>query len=478
MAKPYARINLFILREAIVVLGALGIHLWYLFHTTFVDWPEMILYPWFLSKGLLYYRDVVLAYVPGSYYILYALYRILGFSVASERIIAYGFILLTDILVYIVAKRLLKSSLLGLLSVLFFVFWQPIFSGNTIWYETILAPVYLIGLLMVIRYTDRPSVRNAIYVGIVLAIASLIKQTAAWSIAIICLYVWMSAKDKITGFWRAVLVGCIPVGANLLAWGYFALLGAGKEYGYWSYGFLFALSHASSEYMMMPSRGEILLILPAFIPLIASLIVSRRNKIVWVLALWTGALILAGLPRWGIHRLQPALAFAAIGFGYCIHLVLQRSSKSVTALVIVLISVVTIGSWRSFRVFISVRDDMQPQFFTSTYKTLFHTVRMYDSKSIYVLGNYDYLYFDLNSRPAVLPYVPLFPWNGKVPGMQQQLINSLEKEKVQYVLYIPFHENKGYYDNYSPNELLLYLASKYEKITPLPVEGGWVYSRK
>ena len=106
-----------------IIFLALGIHLWYLTHTTFVDWPEMLLYPWFLTKGLVYYRDVVLAYVPGAYYLLHALYSLIGYSTASEKLIAYGFILLTDVLVYLTARRLTKQVVPSIFAVFFFVLW-------------------------------------------------------------------------------------------------------------------------------------------------------------------------------------------------------------------------------------------------------------------------------------------------------------------------------------------------------------------
>ncbi len=463
--------------DVVFIIAGLSVHLWYLYHTTFVDWSEMLLYPWFLTKGLLYYRDIVLAYVPGAYYLLFVLYKLLGFTVSSERIIAYGFILLTDVLVYVASKRLTKNKWFAAASLAFFIFWQPIFYGNTIWYETILAPIYLLTLLAVSSYFEKPNTNNAFSIGLMLALASLMKQTAVWSILVVCIAVWLSDQKKLVGFWRAIVVGIVPVAANALVWAYFSFMGAGKEYIYWSYGFLLSLSRASSDYVLLPSRGDLVTILPAFIPL-AVMPWLRRNRTVWLILFWTAALITAGLPRWGLFRLQPSLAFGAIGLALLVKEIAQRKAKKMTVAVWLLAFIMSVGSWRSLRVFTTIRDRMQPQFFTGTYQSLLDFSRIHLDKPFYILGNYDYLYYGLDRRPTVLPWVPLFPWNAQVSGLQQRLIISLEEQKVPYILYMPFHGNSGYYLDYIPKELLLYVTSKYEKIVELPVEGGWLYVRK
>jgi len=475
--KWYKRIQQTILLDLLLIGAGLGVHLWYLAHTTFVDWPEMLLYPWFLTKGLVYYRDVVLAYVPGAYYLLYALYKVIGFSVASERIVAYGCILLTDVMVYIAARVLTRKTWISIAAFFFFIFWQPIYSGNTIWYETILAPIYLVAYLAALRYLDTPKMKAACVVGCILALSTLIKQTAIWSVATVCLFFWLSNADKKQGFLHACVIGMEVIVANLLVWGYFAFLGAGSQYGFWAFGFLLNLSQGNSMYTQFPTRADLTLILPSLIP-IGILLWLRPNKKVWLLLALTLAVFLSGLPRWGLHRFQPMLGFIAVGFGVVVSQIASSRRRSLITPVIILTCFMALGSWRSIRVFITLRDTMQPQFFDGQYQKLLSFTQANTQGPIYILGNYDYLYFGRNERPAVLPWVPLFPWNGRVPGLQQQLIVSLEDQKIPYILYIPFHPKDGYYLDYMPRELLLYVTEKYEKIGPLPIEGGLLYQRR
>jgi len=465
--------------ESLSVIAALSIHLWYLLHTTFVDWPEMLVYPWFLTKNLLYYRDIVLAYVPGAYYILYALYNVFGFSVSSERLIAYLFIGITDLFIYFVARNLTKKRLYALFALVFYVLWQPAFSGNSIWYETLLTPVYLLGYLSVVRYFRKPSVARIVFTGSVLAVASLIKQTAVWSIAVVWLTVWLDSKDKKAGFVHAAIAGIMPVAANLFVWGMFALSGAGREFGYWAYGFLFDLTQANSYYAQFPARNELAHIGPAFVALAIVGFLRFRERNIRLLILWFAALIAAGLPRWGIHRLQPALAFAAVGLGIFADYFMQVKNNSRRGILILSALFVMVGTYRSIRVFVDIRDHMQPHFFSGEYQALLDfSKNNLNNKPLFVLGNYDYLYFGLNQRPVVVPWVPMYPWNAQIPGVQDSVIRQLEMKRVPYVLYVPYHGNAGYYEDYVPESLLLYVENKYEKIAPLPIAGGWLYQRK
>lgn len=462
--------------EAVMVLSALGIHLWYLFHTTFVDWPEMLLFPWFLTKNLVYYRDVAIAYAPGANYLLHTLYLLLGYSVASEKVIAYVFILLTDIMVYFCAKTLVRSRVAGGLALFFFVLWQPIYSGNTLWYETMLAPLYLAVYMLTLKYMEKPRLSTILGVGLMLAVATLVKQTAVWAVVAVCLFVWICAAKKKAGFIHAVWIGSVVVAANLLVWAYFAALGAGSQYGFWVFQSLVTFSRSSSLYALAPSRSEIALIIPSLIPFVV-LVLFRQTKQVWLLIALTVVLFFSGLPRWALHRLQPMLVGLSISFGLMYPLIVSR--KRLTVLVgYAAILLVLAGSWRSYRVFTTLRDPMQPQFFDARYRELLSYVQANAPGPIFVLGNYYHLYFGLNERPAVLPWVPLFPVNAQIPGIQKRLVDSLETNQVPYILYIPFHPQSGYYDGYMPEELFLYVRSKYEKIGAAPVPGGELLRRR
>lgn len=477
MAKYISLLNRYKADIGIILL-ALGIHLWYLFHTTFVDWPEMLLYPWLHSQGLAFYRDIIIPFPPAINYFLYAMYSFFGYSAASQRIIAYLCIFLTDILIYVVVRVLVKRRMVAWSSMLFFIFWQPIFYGNSLWHETILAPIIVGTFLAVVQYLKGPTLQRAVWIGILFALLSLSKQTTLWSMAIVCLYILVVAKDKRLGIRDVLIVGIFPVAAHLMVYGYYLLIGVGAQYAFWVYRFPFLLADKGSYYRLDPTRGDIALLLPAFIPLMVAVLVSRNRNIFWLLSVWTVALVAMAFPRWAIHRLQPALAFAAIGFAMLVSGLAEVKSKTAVLLGSIVLVLVASFGWRSIRAYTTIRDPMQPQFFGEMYQELVAFGNQHLDQPFFILGDYDYLYIGLDKKPVVLPWMQLLPWNAQLPGMQERIITSLESQKVPYILYIPYHPKEGYYLNYPPNELLLYVRTKYVKIGAMPVEGGELYKRR
>lgn len=432
--------------ETLWIILALVAHLGYLFKTTFVDFPELLIYPWYIHQGMLPYRDFIIPYTPALNYLLYPLYLLFGFSPQSERIIAYSFILVTDIVIYFLVKHLTRRTWAALVALIFFVFWQPIFAGNTLWHETIMTPLFLLVFWLVVRHNEKTSIRSAVVIGLLLALLTLMKQTAAWfAIPII---VFMGVRNVAI---IAIIIGL----SHVFVWGIFAFFGVGKEYFFWTVNFLLHLSKNPGLYRDVPSRGDLFLILPSLVPLI-----FLRYRILF------GVIVVLGFfafPRWDLFRLQPMLGFVAVGIG------LVFSKVRYKPWMVMLFILVIIGSVRSMKRFVMVYDPMQPRFFANEYNALIDFTKQHVDGPFAALGTVENIYFGTKTRPAI-PVTPLFPWYISLPGYQQSIIDRLEGERLQYVLYAPFVP--------APEQLTLYLEEKYEKIGPLPVEGGVLYQRK
>ncbi|MCL4360090.1 hypothetical protein M1555_02445 [Patescibacteria group bacterium] len=464
-----------------LLAGLLILHLAYLLHTHFTDWPEMLFYPWFLTKGMLYYRDVVLAYVPGAYYILYALYRFLGFTPASLKVVAYGFILLSDAMLFVIAGKLLKGTFLACIVLLFFIFWQPIFDGNGIWYETILLPFYLLGFSGVYGYTRLCVARRDLATRSLLAgsaafaVAVLIKQTAFWPLLFSVLFLVGNERRNLPrALGSAALFLSLPVMGVVATWLYFAVQGAGGQFFFWVFRFPLLLTRPGYDYILPPSPGDVALIAPAFIPLsvLAWWFVKKRKRpdaSAVLTVLFAVSLFMAGLPRWGAIRIVPSLAFAALATGFFL-----RSGKR--RLVLPVMVLVLIGAAHSAVKF-RERQASASTFFGPEYRQLgSFLARETRGKPLFVFGNFDDIYMFLNETPRILPWTPLFPWNAKIPGVQEALVRSFDRAKVPYVAYIPYHRERSYYDDYYPVIVGAYIMSHYTEIAPLPVYG-WLMKR-
>ncbi len=476
-----------IAKRPVVLLffSLLGLHLIILIFTNFTDWPEMLLYPWFLSKGLIYYQDVVLAYVPGAYYLLYGFYKILGFTPSSLRIIAYIFVFVSDLLLFWISLKLFKKRLICTVVLLFFMLWQPIFTGNTIWYETMLLPFYLLAFYFYYRFLLTEKSKYLLISGLTFACSLLIKQTAVLPVvfSIIFLLILKRSKKALIHGTMVLAISVIPL---LLVWVYYAFQGVGSSFFYWVFVFPTQLTKADCYYLLAPSLGDIALIGPAYLPTffltVVGLFIWRKKQQVWPIVFiigWSIALFFAGSPRWGMHRLVPSLAFSALALGYILVLIKKKAyTKTWNKFVVfIFLVVLVLGFIRSFGKFIFMREKNATQFWGNEYINLGNFVlREIGNAKFFVFGNYDYLYFFFDRKPSVFPWTPMFPWNGKVAGIQEAIVTSLEQTKIPYILYIPYHKNSRFYLDYYPELLGDYIFSKYTKLTPLPA-GGWLLKR-
>jgi len=289
---------------------------------------------------------------------------------------------------------------------------------------------------------------------------------------------------------KALIHGTMVLGISviplLLVWLYYAFQGVGSSFFYWVFVFPTQLSKADYYYLLAPSLGDIALIGPAYLPIFFLIVISlffwRKKQQVWPMVFiigWSVALFFAGSPRWGMHRLVPFLAFSALAFGHIL-VIIKKKTYTITwnkFVVFIFFIVLVLGFIRSFGKFIFVREKNATQFWGNEYINLGNFVsKEIGNDEFFVFGNYDYLYFLFDRKPSVLPWTPMFPWNGKVVGVQEAIVTSLEQTKIPYILYIPYHKNSRFYLDYYPELLGDYIISKYTKLTPLPA-GGWLLKR-
>ena len=470
----------------LLIIGLLLLlHLSILLSTHFTDWPEMLVYPWFLSKGLMYYRDVVLAYVPGAYYLLYGLYKIFGFSPSALRIIAYIFISFSDLLLFWISFRLFKSKFTSVVILLFFMLWQPIFTGNTIWYETILLPFYLIAFYYCYRFILTGKSKYFFIIGVAFACALLIKQTALLPLLFVIIFLLLLRRN-IKALVYGAMILAISVMPLLLVWMYYSSKSVGLGFLYWVFVFPVLLTRADFYYLLAPSLADVALITPAYLPIffltVPMWFIWRKKQQKYAMFLiigWSITLFFTGSSRWGMHRLVPSLAFSALALGYVITLlkngnVVTRERKKLLSIFLI---VLLFGFTRSFAKFIFVREKSHTYFWGDEYRNLGNFVaKEIGNADFFVFGNYDYLYFFFDRKPSILPWTPMFPWNGKVVGVQETIVASLEQTKIPYILYIPYHKNSRFYADYYPEVLGNYIFSKYSKVASLPTDG-WLLKR-
>ena len=103
-----------------IVLILVLIHLFLLINLRFEAWPEIIIYPWLMDHGFKLYKDIINPYLPGLTWFLYFFFRLFGFTLLNWQLLTWGIILLTDALVYFIARRKYGSTP-ALVGLIFFI---------------------------------------------------------------------------------------------------------------------------------------------------------------------------------------------------------------------------------------------------------------------------------------------------------------------------------------------------------------------
>src|SRR3989344_5738130 len=157
-----------------IILGLLILlHLFLLSHLRFTLWPEILSYPYFSNHGFFLYRDFIYPYPPLLTLILSQIYATFGYSLEVVKIFTWSLLVINDILIFLITKKITQKVFLSLSAVGLYVFLQPFLEGNMLWFDGAMVTPLLAAFL----FTLYSSSTGFIFAGIFFMIAIFIKQT-------------------------------------------------------------------------------------------------------------------------------------------------------------------------------------------------------------------------------------------------------------------------------------------------------------
>jgi hypothetical protein len=176
-----------------------------------------------LSQGLIPYRDFLLAHPPLVVLLAAGWESIAGSSIMAARLAYLAVVLIATVPLYLVAKRLSRSMLGGLLAVATYTTGMLLLAdmGRTIRLEPMMNAFLIGGFALYFLRSDSPRLR--VVIGIVFACAILVKLVAA--VPLVLLFAgdlfWSRRGRSFATFWSPVLLGgaivLLPAAAILLA---------------------------------------------------------------------------------------------------------------------------------------------------------------------------------------------------------------------------------------------------------------------
>lgn len=402
-------------------------HILLLSQLQYIAWPENFLWPYFNFSGLTFYKDIFYIYPPFYVILLSGWFKIVGLSLLNLQVISYAVIGLTDWLLYVAAKKKLWPLLI-------YIPLQIFFEGNGLWPDQLLAPIFLAGWLL---FTSK----KYFYLGIVLGLAMLTKQTAAYFALGLAL---ISFKN-----WGRMLSGALCVLALFTVYFIFS----NNFTNFWQQTVVYIFSHhiGNSLQTLWPNRQQIIAVGLIYIPAVFLGIKSKRRPEILLMLLAS----LGIFTRFEYFHLQPALPFAVI--------LLSSGTISVPFLLIFLFL---------FGKFLIRSYHLPPRFYTPDLLVNAATINQFippGSKTL-IINSWDHYYYLTGTLPIGNFFFSSTPWNWSYNNLQEKEVATLEKEQPKYVVYGDCFR----IDNicHQPKIIGSYIKNRYEEVLKLPDGTG------
>lgn len=438
---------------AIGFIGLGCIHLLLLKTITFTAWPEMFSYPYLINKGFLIYKDFAHPYVPLLSFILSIYYKIAGINLISNQIFTWGLILISDLLIFLIAKKIIKNYF-ALVPLAVYVLLQPVFEGNMLWFDLATTPFILGSFISLLYINDKR--RKFFWFGFFISLALLIKQQSI-VLAILAASVLLLSKETRKFFPLFVLGGVIPVTVIFIT---LLSLGVFKEYFFWTLEFPLIWLPKFPGYSEIPGlRNQLMLVLlfglPIFYLIKRLFYLDLLQKIVLVSILAT---VIMAFPRFSYFHLQPAVAALVV-----FYIITLGRSRKIGLVFLVIGLIYGVMFWKDYRPFIGVET---ARFFDKQDLALakFVNENSNTDDAVYLLGPHS-LIFVLADREPPKPWIENFVWHFEIPGTQNAQIEGFKKEK-NLVIFRQGPISGNWYDlgSYQPKEVTSYIDQNFEMV--------------
>lgn len=111
-------------------------------YTRFTPWPEMLLWPYLINKGWLPYKDIAIVHSPLLPVLVAGWYRLWGTGLLQLKIFSWALTGVSTYLTYSLARKITNQRN-SLFSAGLFLIFNSVYEGNSLWFESLLVPVYL-----------------------------------------------------------------------------------------------------------------------------------------------------------------------------------------------------------------------------------------------------------------------------------------------------------------------------------------------
>ena len=400
-------------KNNIVFLILISIHLFLLLQLSFFPYPELFIYSYLTDKGLLPYKQIIDQHFPGVMFLPINLYS-LGIDTLQEmRMIYFALIISSDLIFTKILKKIFNKNVYMLLGFLLYIFWQIYFEGHVFWIESFITPLILLAFGFLLNFFENRRIRNLYFAALSVGIALVFKQTVLPLAGLVFLYLFF----KRIHFKNLLLGGIIFIIPILLVTLYFSKIGVLRDFFYWTVTFNLTIFNEMGK-----TRPDIIgfaKILPVFgVSVVALLyyLIRKKDNIVNLTGIFLFGCLFFAYARFDHIHLQPALPFALILLTMLIvavsripYPVVFRVALSVAYCILSLY--IFIPNFRFYN-----KPGVSPMFNDAETAVIVEKVKEYSNKgdTIFAFGTHPHIYYLTETMPPGNVFTFQFPWFMKV----------------------------------------------------------------
>lgn len=431
----------------------LGFHLLVLSRLQFTAWPEMVSFPYFINHGFVLYKDAVHAYPPLLVTCLALLYKIFGYKLVVLEIFGWVTILISDLLIFSILRKLVSNNRslslrdwrLVFVGVFVYAILQPILEGNMVWPDLFMTPFLLATIYLILD-------KKYFFGGIVIGLALLTKQTAGLYVICSMVYVVFLSRSykKLTNFMFGIAIPVLPFLAILLEQN--SLL----DFINWTIVYPSTFwtkfpGYVNLNLSLRNSLSLMVLLAPIFLLLFK---VGRKTckdlSLLLIISFFVCGIV-GVYPRFSFFHLQPALAF------FVLTLVYLFSKTKINSYCLLLVPVLIL-----FLNFRSLQFG-EARFWSQGDMNLASKIQSQTPKDepIYLLGLNSNLYV-LADRLPNKPWLDNFGWYLEIPGVQEEVVKSLSSNAPSKIFWRT-PDGGNWYDLgvYQPKKITDWIVANY-----------------
>ncbi|OGM10523.1 hypothetical protein A2159_01115 [Candidatus Woesebacteria bacterium RBG_13_34_9] len=400
----------------------------------FFPYPELFIYSYLTTKGLLPYKQIIDQHFPGIMFFPINLISI-GINTAEKaKFLNWGLVSLNHIFIFLIARKLFKSNYWVLLANVLYLIWHPFFEGFVLWIDTFVSTLLLISYYILIGGWKRIEKVKEFIAGLVLGTAFVFKQVILPLVTLLFLYYFLYQK-KYRLSYRLLLGVFLPV---FLMFVYIIKIDVLKDFLYWTVTFnLTTFAQLGRKY---PTFLEILKLGWVFWPaFLAALIIFIKKPIKELIILCI--FFICGMfffyARSDFIHLQPSLAFCIILMIYLIRIIPKR-------LLYLLAIFYFLGSMYLLIPFYRwAVNNKQTLFFGEKEERIVSEVRKYANKddSVFSFATVSHLNYLTETIPPGKVFVFPFPWF--MLKAENKILEGVKKDPPKVVVMDKFAQVEG-----------------------------------